>query len=246
MTSAAIQEAVKKANEIDQKVQSFFDKVNDLLEWVPGFLSDLIRPILDGLAAIKRKFDEFWAPLKEQFDNFGNPPKLEEYSATWRETVANPIRTISDDVKLENMSTNIEWEGRGAEAYKTIVPPQSEGLADIKDLAVDISETLKELANGIEDFWIAIGIALGSLVIGMVAAIVEAATVVGIPAAIATIIAAIGVAFAAVTAAIVALKGIYDTLDTKQEAIQNGLNDLGDKWSKSKHGMNNPADWEPR
>lgn len=246
--SAAVTEALVRASEIDKKIKEFFDAINTVLDWVPGFLDHLIEPIRAGIEKLNQKIREFWNKVQEFLDNTGDPDKLERYAEEWRNQVGNPIGSIAGRLSKENLETNTEWTGSGAEAYKAVLPAQEDGLNGMKEISIQFSKTFKDLANGIEDFWIAIGIAFGSAIIGFGVAIVEAATVVAIPGAIVTAIGAIGVAFGFITKAIVELKGIYDTIDTSQIAIEQGLTDLGDKWAEAKpvnqNKINDEQQWE--
>lgn len=246
--SGVIDDAFQQATEIEKKIKEFFDAVNSVLNWVPGFLDHLIEPIQAGMEKINQKIMEFWSEVKEFLDNTGNPDKLEQLAEAWRDQVGNPTGEIAGDIALEKLATNTEWTGSGAAAYKAIVPAQSDGLNGIKTLSVDFSTMLKDLANGIENFWIAIGFAFGSLVVGFAAAIIEAATVVAIPGAIATVIGALGVAITAIGVAVMEIKTIYDTIDTSQDAIDQGLTDLGQEWSKAtpvnQGKMDDTQQWE--
>lgn len=246
MTSAVIDEAVAKADEIEKKIQEFFDKVNDVISWVPWPFEDLIEPIEQGMEQLRQKVAEFWDRVKDFFTNRGDPEKLKQFADEWRESIGNRIGEIAGDIRLEKMRSNIEWEGRAAEAYKTIVPPQSEGLEGIKSLAVQINASLKSLANGIEDFWTAILIAFGTFVVAIAAAITGAATVVGIPAAIAAVLVAVGACIALVTTAIISRDAVEDTIKAEQDTIAQGTHDIGTEWTRSKTSMSDPGDWEAR
>lgn len=246
MTSAVIDEAAQKADEIERKIQEFFDKVNDVISWVPWPFEDLIEPIERGMEQLRQKMQEFWDRLTDFLTNRGDPDKLKQFADEWRESIGNRIGEIAGDIKLENMRSNIEWEGRAAEAYKTIVPPQGEGLEAIKSLAVQINTSLKSLANGIEDFWTAILIAFGTFVIAIAAAIIGAATVVGIPAAIAAVLVAVGACLALITTAIISRDSVEDTIKAEQDTIAQGTHDIGTAWAKSRTSMSNPSDWEAR
>lgn len=247
--SSAIQEAQAKAGDIETKIEDFFGTVNSLLEHVPGFLEHLIEPIKQGLEKLKKKIQGFWDKINEFLENTGDPEKLKQYATTWRDKIGNPIGHIAETISEEKLETNTEWTGSGAEAYKAVIPSQKDGLDSIKDASTDLSSTLKELADGIEDFWIAMGIAFGSLVVGMASAAVEAATVVAIPGAIATAIGALGVAVGFIGDAIIQVKGIYDTIDNSQTDIGQDLKDMGDKWAKAKpvnqKKIDDDKQWEP-
>lgn len=249
MGNDLIDEAVKKADDIEKKIKDFFDKVNDALDWVPGFLEHLIDPIIKGMEALNKKIGEFWNEVKEFFDNTGNPSKLEDYHTKWIDTVGKPLGEIAGTLDMSKLSTNTEWTGSGAEAYKAIVPPQGAGLNNMKTLATDIGNTLKTLANGIENFWISMGFALASVVVGLVGAIAGAAGVVTIPAGIAVAAGALGAAIGFISAAVIQLKTIYDNIDTSQDKIEQGIEKLGEKWSKAtpqnQQKIDDTKQWEP-
>lgn len=246
MTAHVIDEAVEKANEIERKIQEFFDKVNDALNWVPGFLDHLVDPIIQGMNKVRQEMQDFWDRLTDFLTNRGDPEKLREYAESWRESIGNRLGEIAGDIELHRLRTNVEWTGSAAEAYKTIVPPQSEGLEGIKSLAIQINTSLKSLANGIEDFWTAILIAFGTFVVAIAAAIVGAATIVGIPAAIAALLTAIGACIALIATAITQRDSLEDTIKAEQDTISQGAHDIGTEWEKSSTSLSNPADWEPR
>lgn len=245
MTSLVIDEAVAKVNEIERKIQEFFDKVNDVLSSVPGFLDHLVDPIIQGMYQIRQEMQEFWDRLNQFLTNRGDPEKLRAYADDWRESIGNRLGDMAEDIKLYRLRSNIEWEGSAAEAYKAIVPAQSEGLEGIKSLAIQINTSLKSLANGIEDFWTAILIAFGMFVVAIAAAIVGAATVAGIPAAIAALLTAIGACIALIHTAITQRDSLEDMIKTEQDTIAQGTVDIGTEWAKSSTSMSNPADWEP-
>jgi uncharacterized protein YukE len=249
MTSPAIDEGLSKAREIGDNFSDFFDTVNDVLDWVPGFLEHLIQPAIDAVNWLKGKIEEFWNTVKEFLDNTGSPSKLEAHSEALINGVFNPLNTMAGDIAPEKLATSTEWTGSGAEAYKQVVPAEVKGVEGLRDLSKDLANTLKELANGIENFWIAMGVAFASLIVGAIAAIAEACTIIGIPAAVATIAGAIGLAIGAIGTAIMELKGIYDTIDTSQDTIDQGLTELGEEWAKAspenQAKIEDPGQWEP-
>lgn len=177
MTSTAIQQSTDTFHELEQKIQEFIAKVNNALDWVPGFLSDLIQPIKDGLVFLQQK---------------------------------------AKDVALDKLQANLDWQGRGAEAYKATVPAQVSGLNSVKDLANQLRSSLDNLANGINTFWVAMGVADGVFLVGAIGAIAAACTVVGIPAAIAAIATAAGVAIGLVTTAILSVMSLMNTISTSR------------------------------
>jgi hypothetical protein len=244
VTSPAIQQADDTFHELQQKVNEFFDKVNDVLNWVPGFLSDLIEPIQQGLNALRQKVKEFWDRVNQLVDQPGSPTRLHEVAGDWVNKIGNVIGDVAGKVSLDKMQTNLDWEGRGAEAYKTTVPAQVDGLNSVKDLANQLRSSLDNLGNGIETFWTAMGVAGVVFVVGAAGAIVAACTVVGIPAAIAALLSAAGVSIGLVTTAVVSLQSLTNTISTQQTTIAQKVHDLGDHWATSNIGaMQGKSDW---
>lgn len=244
MTTPAIQQANDKLHELDQKIQEFFNKVNDVLSQVPDFLSDLIAPIQRGLEALQQKIKEFWDRVNQLIDQPGSPTRLHQVSEDWVNKVGNVIGDIAGRISLDKLETNLDWEGRAAEAYKATVPAQVSGLDSVKLLAEQLRSSLNNLGNGIETFWTAMAIAVGVFVVGAISAIATACTVVGIPAAIAAIATAAGVAIGLVTTAILSLQTLTNTIATEQKTIAQKVHDLGSQWAKSNIGaMQDKSDW---
>jgi predicted PurR-regulated permease PerM len=244
VTSPAIQQANDKFHDVDQKINDFFNKVSDVLSWVPGFLSDLIKPIEDGLNALRQKVKEFWDRVNQLINQPGSPTRLHQVAEDWVNKVGNVVGDIAGRISLDKLQTNLDWEGRGAEAYKATVPAQVSGLNSVKDLANQLRSSLDNLGNGIETFWTAMAVAAGVFVVGAIAAIATACTVVGIPAAIAAIATAAGVSIGLITTAILSLQALTNTISTEQNTIAQKVHDLGDKWAKSNTGaMQDKSDW---
>jgi uncharacterized protein YukE len=244
MTGPAIQQANDKFHELEQKINEFFNTVNDVLSWVPGFLSDLIKPIEDGLAALRQKVQEFWDRVNQLIAQPGSPTRLHEVAAEWVNMVGNAVGDIAGRISLDKLQTNLGWEGRGAEAYKATVPAQVSGLNSVKDLANQLRSSLDNLGNGIESFWTAMAIAGGVFVVGAIAAIAGACTVVGTPLAIAALATAAGVAIGLITTAILSMQSLTNTISTEQHTLAQKVHDLDDQWAKSNIGaMQNKSDW---
>jgi len=247
--SSTVEDALAQARDIDSDFRGFFDKVNSVMDWVPGFLEHLIQPIIDGMNWLGEKIKEFWDGIKEFLDNTGSPSKLEAHAEVLSGTIMPALQAISDKITPSKLPSNVEWSGSGATAYFGVVGEQKSSADTARDLSGELSNTLKELANAIENFWIAMGLAFASVIVGTVAAIAEACTVIGIPPAIITICAAIGIALGAITVAIVELKSIYDTIDTSQDKIDQGLVKLGEDWAMATPAaqakIDNPGEWTP-
>lgn len=231
-----VQEAYEKLQEIQQKVDEFFDKVNSVLSWVPFFLQHLIEPIRAAIEALNAKLREFWDRANQLMEQPGSPSRLDEVAEQWTNEVATAVGEVAGTVSPDQLRTNIEWVGRAAEAYRATVPAQVDGLNGVKGLAEQMRTSLNLLANSVENFWLAIGIAFTTFIVGAVGAIIAAATVVGIPAAVAALATAVGVSIGLITAAIMALKSHLNTIETQQNAIATRVTNLGTTWAASDVG----------
>lgn len=232
--NAAAAQAGEKANEIERKIQEFFNKANDILGWVPEPFSHLIEPIERGLQNINQKMQEFWDKVKRFLvTERGEPDALKHVGDQWMNLVGNPLQDIAGDIALPKLRTHLEWEGKAAESYKTIVPPQGEGLKGVKSLTEQLRGSLTKLGDAIESFWTAILLALGAFVVAITAAIVEAAGIVTLPAAIPTLLAGVGAALALITTTIMQTMSMVDTINAEQTAINQKIRDLGNEWTRS-------------
>ncbi|MCA1674551.1 MAG: hypothetical protein LC799_20970 [Actinobacteria bacterium] len=254
MTNPLVHEASEKSREIEQKIQEFFDKVNEVISWVPGIFSHLIEPIVQGMEQLAQKMQEFWDRVNQLFEQPGNSDRLREAGVQWAEGIGNVLGDIAGTVSLDKLRTNIEWTGSAAEAYRATVPAQGEALTGLKDLAIEMRSSLDSLAESIDNFWLAMKIVFVTFVVAIVGAVVAAATVVGIPAAIGVVLAAVAACVGLITATIVALDSHIDTVQNQQTAIQQQVRDVGTEWSRSNVAAMSDAsvtdgdgsDWRPQ
>jgi len=236
-----VQEAYEKLQEIQRKVDEFFDKVNSVLSWVPFFLSYLIEPIKAAIQALNAKLREFWDRANQLMEQPGSPSALKEAARRWSSDVAAPLAAIAGTIAPARMQTNVEWIGRAAEAYRVTLPGQVAGLTGAKGVADQMRSSLTNLAMSVENFWLAIGIAFATFIVGAVGAIIAAATIVGVPAAIAALATAVGVSIGLIAAAIMALKSHLNTIEREQAAITQRITDLGTQWAASDVGAMSDA-----
>src|SRR5215207_10142690 len=85
-----VQEAYEKLQEIQRKVDEFFDKVNSVLSWVPFFLSYLIEPIRAAIEALNAKLREFWDRANQLMEQPGSPSALKDAAQRWSSEVTAP------------------------------------------------------------------------------------------------------------------------------------------------------------
>lgn len=232
-----VQEAHQQTQKIDQESKRFFEQVNSVMSWVPAPLEYLIDPIIRNMELLDRKLREFWDRVNQLWDQPGDSDRLKQVGEQWVSQVGSALGDVAGTIGLDKLRTTIEWEGRAARAYQATVPPQAAGLNSIKDIAGQMRSSLTSLANSIDMFWLAMGLAFIGFAVAIAGAVAAAFTVVGIPAAIGVILTAAAAAIGLIAAAVMALESHVNTIEVEQAAIRQKLRDLGSTWA-----MPNTAD----
>ncbi|MDT8909570.1 hypothetical protein [Amycolatopsis sp. PS_44_ISF1] len=244
MSDSTIRQAQDKCHDINRSIKDFFEKINDVLGWVPDFLSGMVSSIQDAIDALNEKLAEFWDRVNQLFGQTGSPDRLHQVAADWAGRVGNAVGDIAGPISPDKLQTTLDWQGRGAEAYRATVPAQVDGLNSVKDLAHQLRSSLDNLGNGIHSFWLTVVLALVGFGIAAVAAIAAACTVVGIPAAIAALLGGVGIALALIATAVTAVTSLTDTIANEQNTISQKIRDLGSDWAKSNvAAMQHKSDW---
>lgn len=241
--SSIIDTVNQKIKEIQQKVKELFDKVNGLLSWVPSFLSGVVDTIKNALNALNQKLQEFWDQVNKFFTEPGWPPALKQAAQAWENHVSSTVSNIAGTLTTDQLQAENDWQGQAANAYKSTIPSQDNALNAIKTIADQINTSLNNIANAIVAFWVAIGAALLTFVVGLVAAIAACCTVVGTPAGIGAAATTVGVVLALVTAAIIALTTYINGVNSEQTTLTQKLNDNSTfpngRWPVSTSDMSN-------
>lgn len=167
----------------------------------------------------------------------GDPVELRATAEQWGNSVGNPLSDVTANIELGKLEANVEWDGRAAEAYKAIVPSQSEGLSSIRDLAGQMRTSLYSLADAIESFWVAFGFGVIGFVVGVGVAIASIWGVVTTPAGIAAALIAANTCITLISIAMNNLKTYFHTIDTEQRTLQQKAHDLGAQWARSNSDM---------
>ncbi|GAB3283031.1 WXG100-like domain-containing protein [Parasphingorhabdus pacifica] len=230
---SALADAQAKSTELESKIQEFFDQVNDVLSWVPDMFSHLIEPIQQGMREFREKVKEFWAELSQFWKQPGDADGLKQIADQWSNSVSSSIADIVGDIGINNMRANVEWEGRAAEAYKALIPTQSDGLNGIKGIADQLNSSLHSLGDSIDSFWLTITCALAAFAVAIFGAIASAFTVAGLPAGIAVVTTVVAANIALITTAITSLNSHLDKIDSEQRSLKQAIDGLGDQWEKS-------------
>ncbi len=204
------------ATDLRTKTQDFFRTVDEVLR-VPGPLPidpAVIEAIRRGMQELSDKARELFATIDEFLSTAGDSDRLRQVAATWSE-VGNAVGATATSVSPDRVATGIEWSGSAAEAYRQVVPAQGAALARIKTVGVSTSTSLNALADAIDSFWLAVGLALAAAVVGIVSAAASAVGVVTLPAGIAVAAGALITCLGLVSAALLQTNAAMDRVDSE-------------------------------
>ncbi|RKT54119.1 hypothetical protein [Saccharothrix australiensis] len=230
-------EARGKADEVDRHLRRFFETVDRTLSWVPAPLKWVIEQVEELFRTVNVRIAEFWDRVNQLFEQPGDSDRLKQVGAEWADKVGNVLGEIAGTIGLDKMKTNVAWTGKAARAYAATVPPQAAGLNAVKDVSNQMRSSLVSLANSIDAFWIAIGVALATFVVAAIGAVAAACTIVGTPAAVGAIAGGLAVAVGIIGATVVALESHTNTIEVEQQNIAQKIRDIGTEWT-----MPNTAD----
>ena len=156
----------------------------------PQFIEDRIATLL--LEQIREAIDysrNCTAAATKLVNSFGSPDALRAAADVLSGSVSVPSDNLSiamDPAYLLGMRED-NWTGGGAEGYSLAFAGQPGAVDVVSDYSEKLHDALRSLADGIEQFYIELGIAVTTLVsaiIALVVAIITAATMVGIPVAV--------------------------------------------------------------
>ncbi|GAA3365821.1 hypothetical protein [Saccharopolyspora gregorii] len=259
MTAATGDDAIHmvsgKLTEVQEMVQKLYDGVNQLLNWVPESFMHLIEPIKKGLEEFGKLQMKIFEEIYEFLQKPGEVDLLRGVSKQWSAQISTPLKSVAGSLNLDKHRSNIEWEGRAAEAYKALVPGQAGAVTGIQGVADKMVTALDSLANAIEMFWVAVWVALVTFAVGMASAIAGLAGIVTAPAAIAGILGVLVVVVGLIGAAVTAFYATVQPINSQIEVIGSALDGLGDEWTKPDNGIDlsdgsasdgDASNWEAR
>ena len=236
-TDAIIEKANEKITEANDLVNKLYDGVNKLLSWVPDIFAHLIEPIKKAMEEFGKLHERIFKEITQFLTDRGSPSRLREVAGQWTSKIAKQLGTVAGDLKLDKHRSNIEWEGRAAEAYKALVPGQVDAVNGVKGAADKMVLTLEALANAIEMFWVSVAIAITTFVVGLFAAIAGIAGVVTAPPAIVALSSVAVVVVGLITAAITAIVSTIQPINSQARSIKKTVDELGNKWAKPNNNV---------
>jgi hypothetical protein len=196
---------------------------------VPQFVEDriaalVLKEVLAGIAY----FRKYLPVLRDAVNSLGSPDHLRLAASTLSNDVSDASTAMAaamDSGYLLGMRES-NWSGPAAEGYALTFPGQPDAADRISEFSDKLHDALRSLADGIEQFYVELAIAVASFlgaVIGYALAIAEAAGVITIPVAVGQVVAAsiaLGVSVLAVGAMFLTLsQTVNNQIDTLNDDV---------------------------
>ncbi|MEJ2887899.1 WXG100-like domain-containing protein [Actinomycetospora aeridis] len=213
---------------------------------------ELMEAIRDGVRRVREAHEDAVARIVQLIEQGGDTDRLRQVAVTWL-SIGNGLDGVAADVGLDRMQTNLEWQGRAAEAYKAMVPAQGAQLGTLKEQCEALSTSLHDLGNQIDAFWLALLAAVVVMAAGFAVAIATAITVVGIPAACAAILTAVAAGATMITTAMVQVNALTTRIATEHQAMGQAAEEIRAGWpapntpalADASAADGDPSDWRP-
>lgn len=233
--------AASLVERIGNKLRELVNKINRMLSMVPDALMPdwVVQRLQTEVSRMNGLYNKLAMKVAEFFNSPGWPPALFDAGDSWVDDVAVPSAKTEDQVNANHMKVDDYWKGSAASKYKGTLGDQQAAFAAMADVARKIKNLLHQAARGIRNFWVAIGIALVSLlaaIIAAVAAVVSAVPTAGIGAvlgAIAAILAFLVALGSAAWAIFIEFENIKVAAEGMREEAQLNTSFDGDKWPKA-------------
>ena len=216
-TLAAIRDT---AGEAQRAVDRIINAGEAALRVLPGVFGNELR---DGLARLRRMFDDDMRELAELIAQAGSPETLRSTGAVWAGDIGGLVSRLAGMATLNGIRADDYWSGVAAEAYRSTLPAQAAALTTVKAVGDEVDTTLNALASAIIRFWFAVAVALVGFVVAVASAVATASTGVGAPVGITIAIAAVGATAVAVNEAVTDLTTITTDIRDQAAGLQRRL-----------------------
>ncbi|MHA6628824.1 hypothetical protein ACU61A_25570 [Pseudonocardia sichuanensis] len=171
--------------------------VNGIISGVDSVLRELppelVGGVRDGVAEVRRLFEDVIGQLRRALDEAGDPAALRAAGEAWVGEIGGVASNLSALAVEGSTQAAHHWTGPAAEAYHRALRPQYLALDAVKTTGYAIDTVLNALARAVVEFWMDIEVALIALLIGLAAAalpaVVPLTTAAAIAAAAASLIA---------------------------------------------------------
>jgi uncharacterized protein YukE len=203
---------------------------------VPGFITDrfaneAIEKLHEATAEIRKSLDH----AEKAIAYVGSPDRLRAAASAIGDKVVTPARDLAPTVTLGKLPSTLtsNWnDGDASEGYVHAVDGRNDAVTGIVTYADPISSALDDLADAIENFYLALLAAIVGIVTVIVSVVELIITLAGVVTAPAAIVGVIGTLLGGVTAAI-ALFQLFVTGEQTQRSISSSLSGAIPEWPRA-------------
>lgn len=206
--------------EAEAAVDRIAANVDTTLSGLPDIIGGDLR---DGVAQLRQMFHDAVGLFLDPLAYVGDPVALTNAAQAWATDIGGTAGSLAAVSTLNGVTVDDFWTGMAADAYKNTLPAQATALTAIKTAGDELNSTLTELAGAIGRFWIAIGEAVLTFVIGIGTAVAATETTIGIPIGVGLGLAVAGGLGHAAKSAVDALIDISTDTETRATALVNRL-----------------------
>ncbi len=161
-------------DEVEEKIEDLRGKMNDILSWVPWGLGWVVDKFMELWDKAMAKLGEFWDKMGEILSNVGAPWDLNGAKEEWGD-VGGPVAERASEATRGQSAVDFAWKGRAADRYAMALGEQRNALAAVRDkLTAVVGPALGDVATALYTFFLSIIVAIGLLIVGIVAAIAAA------------------------------------------------------------------------
>lgn len=205
---------------IESLVRELERAISSKLALIPPFIAEGIRVAWNEFVDAMNKF---WNQVVAIVNSLGSPGALLDTAHAWSDRVGGPISGQVQSATAGMLRADDAWTGAAADNYRQSIPLQQSALSAVKSTYADgIASALADLAKNIIIFWGGLVVALVTLVMGIISAIMSTASIFGIPAAP---VLAVGAALVAATSLSVGSAQLYAGASSADATLRQKLDD---------------------
>ncbi|GEL93951.1 hypothetical protein [Cellulomonas composti] len=232
--NALLKELEQLVQQLQEAVQDLYEQVSETIGRIPDWLGYLRDRLLDAWDWLCEKLTPLWDWIARYFSRPGDPGALQALAGRWTNEVGQPVGGEATVADAGTLLADDVWVGIAADRYKQALGPQRAAIAAAKtSLADTMSKALGAVATALWVEFVAVGVALVTLLGLAATAIAAACGVFTAPAAPFALGVGVAAFLAATTAA--GIKLSVDSGNAKSD-IERGLADAafgGGSWPKA-------------
>lgn len=227
MGPETVQRIYDLLDQVDEKIESLRNKINDILRWVPWGLGWVVDKFMDLWGAAMDKLGQFWEQVREFVSNIGAPWDLDAAKEQWI-SAGGPVAARASEADRSQSAVDTEWKGQAADRYAFSLAGQSKALTAVQSKLTSVmGPALGKVSSALYIFYFAVAGAIAGVVTAVVVATGEAVTILGLPLVPPTVLTAIVAALGLMGAAVANLRAAASDANTEFLKVASETGDFG-------------------